>query len=301
MRTNNPPLPITVIVLTHNEEDRIRLTLSSVHSWASEIFVVDSGSTDRTVDIAREYTDRIVTHAFHDYASQRNWSQEELPLEDEWVFHLDAGERVSAVLAENIHDAFRDNYTDGVDGFFMARRTVFLGAEIRWGGVYPTYHMRLYRRAKGHCEDRLYDQHFVLNGVAEKLTGDLIDDVARDLESWTESHLQWARLEAREIATKASKGNVTLDLFGTPIERRRWLKERLYYRLPLGVRALVYFIVRYLLLLGFLDGRRGAIYHVLQGFWFRFYVDALVFLGGGRKSEPESNERERSCATDKDG
>lgn len=274
-------LPISVVVLTLNEEESIERCLASVQDWAGEIFLVDSGSSDGTVALAQRYTQHIVVHPFVNYARQRNWAQENLPFSYEWVLHLDADEWVSPELAQSLQRTFVGNL-DGIDGFLINRRVIFMQRWIRHGGLYPTYHLRLYRWARGYCEDREYDQHFKVEGQVTRLAGDMYDDVTTDLASWTRSHERWATMEAQEYfkhqaAPSPNERQVPARLFGTAIERRRWLRERSYGSMPLFVRPFLYFFVRYILLLGFLDGVPGLIFHVLQGFWYRFYVDAKIW------------------------
>lgn len=272
-----PVLPVSAIVLTLNEEQQIDACLRSLAPWAGEIWVVDSGSTDRTVEIARGYTDKVVTHPFENYARQRNWAQEQLPLAHEWVFHLDADERVTPELAASLRRLFAAG-TGRIAGAMASRRTVFMGRAIMHGGHYPTYHLRLLRRGRGRCEDRLYDQHFLADGPTARLAGDIVDVITADLTVWTQRHARWAELEAREQleAADLARRQVTPSLTGTPIERRRWLRAS-YSRMPLFARAFGYFFVRYLLRLGFRDGMEGLIFHFLQGCWYRFLIDAKLY------------------------
>lgn len=274
-------LPISVIVLTYNEEQNIARCLESVTDWAGEILVVDSGSTDATVEIARRFTDNIVSHPFVNYAAQRNWSQANLPLSFDWVFHLDAGEVVSPELAQAIQQTFAEDLPN-VDGFLINRRAIFMGRWLKHGGLYPTYHLRLYRKDKGCCEEREYDQHYRVEGAVATLAGEILDEITPTLREWTLSHERWAGMEAREYfrqqaAATGANRQVQPRLFGTPIERRRWLRQNVYGNTPLFVRPFAYFFMRYFLRLGFLDGIEGLIFHVLQGFWYRFYVDAKIW------------------------
>lgn len=276
-------LPISVIILSFNDERLIRPALESVRGWGGEIFVVDSGSTDRTLEIASEYTDQVISHPFENYAVQRNWAQKNLPLAYDWVLHLDSDERVTPELCSALKAFFGNDEQRGVDGLLVARRTVFMGRWIRHGGHYPVYHLRIFRHAKGHCEDRLYDQHFIVTGIVTKVHGDLIDTITTDLDSWSQRHIRWAHLEAQQQSTKQStlapKPELLIQgsLMGNPIERRRWLRSRLFYRQPLFWRAFAYFCYRYFFRLGILDGTEGLIFHFLQGFWFRFYIDAKLW------------------------
>lgn len=272
----NPSL--AVVVLTYNEERNLPECLESLKPLGAPVFVVDSGSTDRTVEIARAYGAEVAVHEFENYAAQRNWAQNALPWRVEWVFHLDADERLTPELAHDIRAALK-GADPGVDGFLAKRRTVFMGRWIRHGGHYPVFHLRLFRLAKGRCENRLYDQHFLVDGATHALEHDFIDVVASGLHTWTARHARWAEQEAIEMSEtmREGEGQVRPRLFGNPIARRRWLRNRLYARCPLFVRPLAYWLYRYLFRLGFLDGTQGLVFHFLQGFWFRFLVDSMVF------------------------
>jgi glycosyltransferase involved in cell wall biosynthesis len=273
-------LPLSVIFLTFNDERLIEEGLQSVAGWVSEIFVVDSLSTDRTLDIARKYTSNIVVHPFENYAAQRNWAQDNLPITNAWIMHIDADERVSVELKESLQSAFMTGASEPYDGFMIARRTVFMGKWIRHGAHYPVYHLRVFRRDKGRCEDRLYDQHFTVAGNTTILTGDLIDTITTSLDQWMQRHIRWANMEVQEQIqqqTAETKIGVAEKPMGTAMERRRWLRGSVYGRMPLFVRTVGYFLYRYFLRLGFLDGIEGLIFHFLQGLWFRFYIDAKLW------------------------
>ena len=276
--TRSQLLPISVIILTFNEESNIADCLRSVIDWAGEIFVVDSYSTDCTLEITRRYTDKIVEHPFQNYAQQRNWAQANLPLAHEWVLHLDADERISPELAQSLCAFFAGEGPQQCDGLLATRRTVFMGRAIMHGGHYPTYHLRVFKHTKGRCEDRLYDQHFLVDGPTRRINGDLIDTITSDLSTWLSRHARWATLEAQEyLADGDAHGQrVVARLDGNPIERRRWLRMS-YGRAPLFLRAFGYFFYRYVLRLGFLDGTEGLIFHFLQGCWYRFYIDAKIY------------------------
>lgn len=266
---------LAVIVLTLNEELNLPDCLASVTPLGCPVYVVDSGSTDATMRIASDGGATVVEHPFENYGAQRNWSQENLPIETEWVLHLDADERLTPELSSEILEILTDP-PPSTDGFLLRRRTVFLGKWIKHGGHYPSYHARLYRKDKGRCEDRLYDQHYIVDGKVEKLFGDMIDTTP-DLADWTVRHARWAKAEARELLLEgAQEGRLQGRFFGGPIERRRWLRQSVYNRFPLFFRPFLYFMLRYLFRFGFLDGRQGLVFHFLQGFWYRFQVDAYI-------------------------
>jgi len=273
----NPATSISLVVLTYNEEGNLPACLESVRGLGCEVFVVDSGSTDHTLEISRHYGAQVYSHPFDNYSRQRNWAQQNLPLAGDWVLHLDADERLTPELVQEINTLFRGG-APAEDGFMFRKRTLFMGRWIKHGGHYPSFHLRLFRRHRGRCEDRLYDQHFVVEGAVSVLRHDYIDVLTSDLGTWTARHNRWAELEAREILSQEkSQARVRADAFGNPIERRRWLREGFYGRWPLFLRAFLYWGYRYFLRLGFLDGKEGLIFHFLQGCWFRFLVDAKIY------------------------
>lgn len=274
-------LPISVIVLTYNEEANIGPCLDTIVGWANEVFVVDSDSTDRTVEIATGYQAKIFQHPFETYSRKRNWAQANLPIANEWICHIDADERVSPAMVAKLRQCFGDTSLDQrINGLVVRRLIVFEGREIKHGGIYPSYTCRIFKRQFGHCEDREYDQHFLVDGDTLRFEVDLLEMTATSLFLWTARHNQWAQLEARQLVSGSREQqprSVQPRLTGTPIERRRWLRYRLYGNSPPFFRAFLYFIARYLFRGGFLDGIPGLIYHVLHGFWFRFYVDACCY------------------------
>ena len=282
--------PISAIVLTFNEEKNLPACLASLDGLVEQVFVVDSGSTDRTLDIARQAGATLASHAFEHYGAQRNWAIDHLPVTSPWTLHIDADERLTSELRASITAALARNDPE-IAGFLVSRRTMFMGQWIRHGGHYPAWHLRVVRTGAGRCEDRLYDQHFYVSGTVQKLQGDLIDTLTPDVATFTARHLRWAALEAAEHETSADatgriRGRLDSD---NAIERRRWLRDW-YARLPLFVRPTAYFLYRYVVRLGFLDGRAGLVFHVLQGFWFRFLVDALILERRLRRKDGPASE-----------
>lgn len=267
---------ISVVVLTFNSELTIGKTLECARRVSDDIHVVDSYSTDRTLEIAESFGARIVQHPFVHYGEQRNWAIDNLPFKYGWQLHLDADEFLSAGLIAEI-EALKKSGGDEVDGYYLPRLTRFLGREIRHGGHYPIWHLRLFRSGAGRCESRKYDQHFVLQGRARRIPAAMIDDNRMSLKEWTDRHNRWSDAEVAEILHPAQEGVIEGKLRGgTPMQMKRALRG-LFLRVPLFVRSLVFFMYRYFLLLGFLDGRPGLIYNVLQTFWYRFLIDAKLY------------------------
>lgn len=269
---------ITAIILTFNEETNIKACLESIKDIISEIFIVDSGSTDHTLQIAKEYNCKIINHPFDNYSLQRNWALENLSISNNWVLNLDADHRLTAELKNELRSIFNRNIPPAVNGFLTSRRTIFMGKWIRYGGHYPTYHSVLFKKGKGYCEMKKYDQHFKVEGELVKLKGDIIDVITDSLSNFTSRHNKWSDLEAAEqfSGVKNDNGVIKSSRKGNAIQKRRYLKT-IYEKFPLFIRPFIYFIIRYLFRGGFLDGTRGLIFHFLQGFWFRFLIDAKTY------------------------
>lgn len=264
----------TVILLSFNSEDTLGATLESARKVSDEIFVVDSFSTDRTAEMARTMGATVVQHAFHHYGAQRNWAIENLPISRPWQLHLDADEWMTDALVAAILSLPEDpEYA----GYFVPRYLRFLGRVLRHGAMSPTWHLRLFRTGLGRCEDRKYDQHFLLkSGKSGNLHGAMVDDIRMPLTEWTARHNRWSDSEAEESHNHETSGRVKPDARGNPAQRKRFLRQK-YYSLPLFVRAVANFFYRYFFRLGFLDGTEGLIFWVLQSFWFRFLVDAKIW------------------------
>jgi len=268
---------VSVVVLTHNEEANLALCLASVAGWTAATFIVDSGSTDRTVEIAARYGAKVVEHRFESHAKQWAWALGNLPLTTEWVLALDADQRVTPGLATEI-SSLHSTALEGIDGLYLNRRQIFRGRWIRHGGYYPKYLLKLFRRTSVRTDARdLVDHHFYVTGRTAKLRHDLIEANQKedDISFWIEKHNRYARLLAAEELDRrrpAAGAPMKSVWFGTPDQRTLALK-RVWLRLPLYVRPLLYFFYRYFLRLGFLDGKQGAIFHFLQAFWFRLLVD----------------------------
>lgn len=269
---------LTVVILTRDEERHIARCMGSVAAIASRVVVVDSGSTDRTLEIAKSLGAEVMFHAWRNYATQLNWALEQLPKDTNWVMRLDADEVVSPELAAQIADTL-PNLGPEIEGVTMGRRMAFMGRPIRHGGVFPVQVLRIFRHGKGRCEDRWMDEHIKVSGPVVDLPGEMLDDNLNSLTWWTEKHNGYASREVVDLLN-LEYGFMAQDtvagLGKGQAGAKRWLKEVVYSRLPGGLRAFVYFFYRYLLRGGFLDGREGLAFHVLQGFWYRFLVDAKL-------------------------
>lgn len=271
---------LSVIILTYNEELNIRNCLESVKDIAESIYIVDSFSPDGTIGIAKEYTEKIYQHPFKDQASQFNWALENLPVSTEWIMRLDADERITPELKNEITKELY-KIPQEITGLYVKRRVYFMGRWIKHGGYYPTWLLRIFRKGKAVCEQKNMDEHIViLRGETAKLANDIIDENHKGLSFWIDKHNKFAEREMREtvnIHNMRTGEEINPHLTGGQVQRKRWLKKNVYLKLPLFFRPLFYYIYRYVFWLGFLDGKEGLIFHFLQGFWYRFLVDAKIY------------------------
>ena len=264
----------SVIVLAFNSVDTLSATLAQAREISDDIHVVDSFSSDDTVALSQGFGAQVVQHAFESYGAQRNWAIDHLSLRYRWQLHLDADERLTPELIASIR-ALPEEPAE--HGFLVARLVQFLGRQLRHGGMSPTWHLRLFRNGAGRCEERKYDQHFYLTeGSAARLRGFMVDDIRMSLSEWTVRHNRWADAEVEEQTAAPAGARVQPRLGGNPMERKRYLRG-LYNDAPLFVRPYALFFYRYVLRLGFLDGKEGFIFWTLQTFWFRFLIDAKLF------------------------
>lgn len=269
---------LTVVILTYNEEHHIARAIGSVREIAQRIVVVDSGSQDRTAEIAGSLGAELLQHPFVNQAEQFNWALEQLDDSTRWVLRLDADEIVSQQLAAQIRSAIASAPAT-TSGFTVGRRMAFLGRPIRYGGLFPTAMLRLFRHGAGRCENRWMDEHIKVEGSTGALSGELLDDNLNSLSWWTDKHNAYASREVVDMLNHEYRFmpvDTVAGLGQGQASLKRWLKEKIYARLPGGLRAFFYFFYRYVMRLGFLDGREGLAFHVLQGFWYRFLVDAKL-------------------------
>jgi glycosyltransferase involved in cell wall biosynthesis len=267
-----------VIVLTFNSSAVIGETLAQAGKVSDDIHVVDSFSSDGTCNLARAAGCRVSQRAFLNYADQRNWAIAQSDRPAAWQLHLDADEVLDDEAVASIRKVLDQGAAAPHDAYLIRRVDHFMGRRLRFSGLNP-WHLRLFRTGLGQCEDRLYDQHFVATVTAGRLRGSMLDRNAGSLSEWTARHNRWSDLEAAELAADADSTRagrrLRADLGGDPRERTRALKGA-YYRLPPIWRALAYFAYRYVLRLGFLDGRAGFYFAALQALWFRLLVDAKL-------------------------
>ena len=264
-----------VVILTFNSASIVRETVAAALQVSPHVYAVDSFSKDGTPDILRELGCTVVQRAFSNYSDQRNWAISQVEPNCDWQLHLDADEVLDAQSIGEINALFAG--TPAFDAYLIRRRDYFMGKMLKHSGVNP-WHLRLFRSGQGRCESRLYDQHFISPATPGRLSGFMHDKNSQKLADWIGSHNRWSDAEAKEKLGPrgATDGVLQPRLLGDARERTRAIKE-LYYKLPIGVRALSYFFYRYVIRLGFLDGTVGFYFAFFQALWFRMLVDAKMY------------------------
>ncbi|MEM9149605.1 MAG: glycosyltransferase family 2 protein, partial [Cyanobacteria bacterium P01_F01_bin.3] len=269
-------MKIGAVILTRDEEIHINRCIESIRSVVDFILVADSYSRDDTVEICRSLNVKVIQNEWINYSEQFNWAVNEIPKEIDWILRIDADEYLTTESQREII-GLKKNIRSDISGVYIPRRMAFMGRLIRHGGLFPVNMLRLFRRSDGRCETRWMDEHIVVGGNTLALDGELIDDNGKSLGWWISKHNSYAEREVADLVLMLDRqedsGSFAELSFSKDDARKRWIKENLYLKLPSGVRAFMYFFYRYVLRLGFLDGREGTAFHFLQGLWYRYLVD----------------------------
>mgnify|MGYP001766372000 CR=1 FL=1 len=268
---------LTVIVLTYNEDKHIARCLAAISSFATRVVVVDSYSTDRTTEIARANGAEVLENKFINYATQFQWALDNADITTPWVMRLDADEVIEPDLATEICTVL-PTLGKEVAGINLKRKHIVFDRWIKHGGRYPLTLVRIWRTGQGRIENRWMDEHIIVwGGETVTLKGSFADHNLGDLSYFIRKHDDYATREAIDVLNQRYglfTRDENLSSEGTSYQAavKRWIKENVYNRLPLGLGPLGYFLYRYIFQLGFMDGKPGLIYHFLQGFWYRFLV-----------------------------
>ena len=267
---------LSVLILVRNESAHIIRCLRSIEALGVPVFVVDSHSTDGTADMVAKLGAQIFQCTESRFADKLNWAMANIPFPSEWVMRLDADEVPSKEMIASLPNVLNSLPLE-VSGLLVRRQIWFMGKWMRHGGIYPSWTMRIWRKGKATCESRDLDEHMLLaHGIARYVALDIIDAPLTDLSSWVEKHNHYATIEARASMRDSGIGLLQPRLLGSVPERVRWVKVHLFYRMPLFIRPLLYFLYRYFFRLGFLDGKKGFIFHFLHALWYRVLVDAKL-------------------------
>ncbi|MEZ0483479.1 glycosyltransferase family 2 protein [Fibrella aquatica] len=280
-------VPLTVVVLTLNEEVNIPLCLRSVSGWARDIFVLDSGSTDRTIELANAGGATVFYRTFDNYAAQRRYAVSHLPIQTDWVLFLDADEAVSAPLKVEIDGII--NQPSALNGYFIRLQFVFMKQWIRHGGYDACSKLVLFRKSKLVAIERDMDELVIVEGPTRQLTEYIIHQDRKPVRFWYEKHARYTRFQVADLVKSKHEKTLRWAEITNQRDRKRWVKEQVWGRIPVLLRPFLYFVYRYFLLLGFLDGRAGFIYHVSHAFLYQFMI-AAVYIDE-RSRLPAAHER----------
>lgn len=259
---------VTVIIPTLDEATHIARCVSSARPLG-RVVVVDCGSHDATREIATEHGAEVVEHAWEGHARQKNWALANTGIATDWVLFLDADEYLDGEAIDEIRQAVQD---PEAAGYYLPRRYIFLGRELRHAWWYPDYQLRLFRRSGARCEDVRVHEHMIVDGEVKTLRAAIMHDNRKGLAAFVERHNRYSDLEADEILDPGrdrKRGAIT----GSWAERRRALKDRIWFRLP--ARPLLRFVWLYVVRRGFLDGRRGLLFCMLIAM-YEFMIDAKL-------------------------
>lgn len=271
---------ISVIILTFNEEKHIARCIKSLSTFTDKVFIVDSGSTDKTVEIAKGLGAEVIVNQWVNYATQFNFGIENNPFKTKWLMRMDSDEYVLPELSDEINQKLALTLEE-ISGMYIKRRVIFFEKWIKHGAFYPMWLMRIWRNGHGICEESWMDEHIKLfQGNVIHLEKDLVDHNLNNITWWTQKHNLYTIREVIDILNIKYNFRdfvaVEPKLFGTQEERKRYLKVK-YASVPLFTRPIFYFIYRYFLRLGFIDGKQGLMWHFLQGFWYRFLIDVKIY------------------------
>ncbi|MCD7771214.1 MAG: glycosyltransferase family 2 protein [Oscillospiraceae bacterium] len=280
---------LTVVILTKNEEKNLRKCIESFRGIAKRFVIVDSYSTDGTEALCHELDTELrkigsqldfYQNTWVSYADQLNWGLQNTHVTTEWSMRFDSDEELMEDLAAEIEEKL-PTIKEPVNGIILRRRVYFMGRWIKHGGRYPELLLRIFRTGKASCEQKLMDEHMILSErTTVTFQHDLIDNIQKDLEWWTAKHNWYSNREVLDHQmTLNNQMNTAPEDDGTSSGQakiKRVVKNSGYYRLPKFWRAHIYFIYRYYIKLGFLDGPEGRVFHFLQAYWYRFLVDAKL-------------------------
>jgi glycosyltransferase involved in cell wall biosynthesis len=266
---------LTAIILTYNEEKHIERCINSVKHIAKRIIVIDSYSTDNTLNILKKNNIEFLQNKFINQSKQLDWGLENAKITTGWILRLDSDEILSNRLIKKISGNF-SNYNSNISGISVNRELFFLGKNINFGGVFPHKTLRIWKNGKGKSDGSWVDEHIIVDGKVIHLEESIIDKNLNNLSWWINKHKSYALREAINfLLSTSSLTNYVSKLSNIELLKKR-RKYTIYYKLPIIFRPLILFLYSYFFRLGFLNGWQGLVFHFLQGFWFRLLVDIKI-------------------------
>tara|TARA_A100001015_G_C14964117_1_gene702157 strand:- start:446 stop:1285 length:840 start_codon:yes stop_codon:yes gene_type:complete len=268
-------LPITLIILTKNEDKNINNIMENTNNYFNQTIIVDSYSDDKTIEICKKYKTEIYQNKFVNQGVQFNWALDNCKINNDWVMRLDADEIMEDKLKIEISNLFDSKNVYENEGYFINRMLLWNGKWIKYGGIYPHYILRLFKFGSGRSEE-ITEEHIIINGKTAKLKNKLIENnLKNNIGFFTEKHMFTAIGEMKEYLSD-KREELVYESQGFHKSSIRRKMKNVYYKFPLYFRALIYFFYRYIFLLGFIDGKEGFSFHFFQSFWYRMYIDKLI-------------------------
>ncbi len=277
---DGPENNFSIIILTLNEEKHIERALLSATRLTPYVYVVDSQSSDRTVEIANRLKATVVSGKFGSFSEKLNWAIDNLPIHTRWTIRLDADEVFSEYFLSQIGKLVlaQNELTSGI---WVRRQIWFMGKWLRHGAIYPVFALRVWRTGYARCKPQVIDEYMeVAGGRSIQAPLDIIDNPRTSIREWVEKHNRYSDIEAEFRIAKGvsfSKRDKTNLARSTQEARSAFLKNEVYYRSPIFVRPFGHWAYKYLLRLGFRDGLEGFVWHLLHSFWYRFLVDVKIY------------------------
>lgn len=269
-------IDVTVVVLTKNEELNLPDCLKSLEGFAKRVMIVDSGSTDKTVEIAKLMGADVFVHPFENYARQFNWALDNGNITTKWTFRLDADERLTPELCQELENMTQEHADDDVNGITMEAWLYFMGKKIKHG-CHNKRKLMLFKTGIGRIEDRKMDEHTVLCcGKSIYARNRFIHYDFKNMTHWVNKMNWYATREMQDYYEFAQGKKAEFVESDSTISGTRKKKFGFYYKLPMFVRCWILFIYNYIFRLGFLDGKEGFVYHYMYHRWYRTLVDAKI-------------------------
>ena len=271
------------IILTYNEEMHLPRLFESIKDLNATTYILDSVSTDATIEIAEKYGAVVKTHPFENHPKQWDFALKNFEIQTPWIIGLDADQIVTPELYLMLKEFETENYI-GINGIYFNRKNYFQGSWIRYGGYYPIYLLKMFRTGIGFSDlNENMDHRFIVPGktvIWKK--GHLLEENLKenDIHFWFKKHERYSDLIAQEEVERMKNlrsQSLKPNLLGNPDEKKAWLK-RLWWKLPLGIRPYLYYGTRMFLQFGLLDNKTARHFHYLQGLWFRKLVDKKINL-----------------------
>ena len=265
---------LTAIILTYNEEKHIERCLSSLKGLVKRIVIIDSYSTDKTLDLIKKYKADVFQNKFKNQSNQINWALSKIKFDTTWIIRVDADEYLTNNLKSKLNEILKKNTE--FDGVSFNRIVKFLNKKIIYGGTSPHKILRMWKNGKGKCEDSWMDEHIKVEGNIFHLNESLIDHNLNNLLWFIKKHKKYAIRESISFFLNKKNKNFKLNKETKLTKKNKYYKFKIYYKLPIFIRPILFFIYSYIFRLGFLSSWQGFIYYIVQILYFRFLVDINI-------------------------